>query len=536
MKHLKTVLKLLFSAAVMIALFGCGGSGSNGKGSSVKLVDFTGMTKLDVETWINENSVDREKVFYTYESSETVPQDKIISQSVLPGEELGDNSLTIVISTGVDPDTEITFVNFSEMSLEEIQQWFINEHFEHVSVQYVYDTNYPIGSFVATIPAEKARRTDTVIVQISGDPGQAGLSVKMPSMAGWTKQQAEEWANTNQVSISYSTQHSTTVAENIVISTDPKSGDEVMKGSVIQVTYSLGATVTAISLAGKSRNEIDAWGNENGIQISWLQCWNRTASGTVYGNEPNSGTMRMGDVMKVYVSVGPIPVKDYTGLSYQNNFLGWLNSINSQYYSTANLKVSVSEKETTDKESGTILSQTPNSGYINPNSTIQLVIAKKVSPAPTPTPDPRINIPSMTGYSEFDFKHALHAYGVVEGTRTEMYSSSIAKDYIISNDTGLFMPQAPVNYVVSLGQFVLNPYDWEGKNYNELEVFVASANRLGAGVKLDQTYVDDGDWRNDNHISQIWGPSEDNTYTVRCSKYRGLIVDSDGDGQPDGTE
>ena len=117
-----------------------------------------------------------------------------------------------------------------------------------------------------------------------------------------------------------------------------------------------------------------------------------------------------------------------------------------------------------------------------------------------------------------------------------MYSSSIAKDYIISNDTGLFMPQAPVNYVVSLGQFVLNPYDWEGKNYNELEVFVASANRLGAGVKLDQTYVDDGDWRNDNHISQIWGPSEDNTYTVRCSKYRGLIVDSDGDGQPDGAE
>ena len=59
---------------------------------------------------------------------------------------------------------------------------------------------------------------------------------------------------------------------------------------------------------------------------------------------------------------------------------------------------------------------------------------------------------------------------------------------------------------------------------------------LFCGFVFVKTFIDDGDWRNDNHISQIWGPSEDNTYTVRCSKYRGLIVDSDGDGQPDGTE
>ncbi|MBP3304735.1 MAG: hypothetical protein J6L24_02095, partial [Oscillospiraceae bacterium] len=56
-------------------------------------------------------------------------------------------------------------------------------------------------------------------------------------------------------------------------------------------------------------------------------------------NEPNSGTMKIGDIMRCYISVGPIPVKDYTGLQYQGNFMGWLNSINSQYNATANLKV-----------------------------------------------------------------------------------------------------------------------------------------------------------------------------------------------------
>ena len=532
MRQVRRYLNILLSAVMVLVLGACGAK----KEDSVKLVDFTGMTKLDVETWINENNIDRERVFYAYDYSETVPEDKIIGQSIPAGQPLGEESLTITLSRGVDANAEITFINFEGMTLEEIQQWFLNEQFEHVSVQYVYDTNVPIGTFLGTEPEGKAHRTDPVIVKIVGDSEQAGLSIAVPNMTGWTRSQAEEWANTNQITINYASQHSATVAENVVISTAPGAGEQIMKGSTMSLIYSLGASVTAINLAGKSRSDIEAWGQQNGIQLSWLQCWNRTASGTVYGNEPNSGTMKMGDVMKIYVSVGPIPVKDYTGTSYQNNFLGWLNSINSQYYSTANLKVSVSEKNVTDKESGTILSQTPSNGYINPNSTILLVIAKKTEPeptptptappAPTPTPDPRINIPVMTGYSEFDFKHALHAYGVWEGTRTEQYSSVIAKDYIISNDSGLYMPESSVDYVVSLGQFVLNPYDWIGRSYSELETYVASANRLGANVRLEQYSETTGDHTLSGKVSSISGPQDDGSYGVTVYSYNGLLGDS----------
>ena len=531
MRIINRIMNILLSAVMVLALGACSG-GSSKKQDSIKLVDFTGMTKLDVETWINENDIDRERVFYAYDYSETVPEDKIIRQSIPAGQAMGDEDLTITLSRGVDVNAEITFINFEGMSLEQIQQWFLNEQFEHVSVQYVYDTNVPVGTFLGTEPADKAHRTDPVIVKISGDSEQAGLSVKVPDMTGWTKTQAEEWANINQITINYGAKHSSTVAENVVISTAPGAGEQVMKGAAMSVVYSLGASVTAINLAGKSRKDIEDWGEQNGIQLSWLQCWNRSASGTIYGNEPNSGTMKMGDVMKIYVSVGPIPVKDYTGLSYQNNFLGWLNSINSQYYSTANLKVSVSEKNVTDKESGTIISQTPSSGYINPNSTIMLVIAKKVAPEPTPTPTPtaaptatpdvRINIPVMTGYSEFDFTHALHAYGVWEGTRTEQYSNVIAKDYIISNDTGLFMPESNVNYVVSLGPFVLNPYDWTGRSYSELETYVASANRLGANVQLSPYQESTGDYQLSGKVKSIEGPQDDGSYAVAVYAYNGL--------------
>ena len=140
----------------------------------------------------------------------------------------------------------------------------------------------------------------------------------------------------------------------------------------------------------------------------------------------------MGDIMRVYISVGPIPVRDFTNQLYKANFLGWLNSINEQYNSSGNLKVNIQYKDTTEYKSDVIISQSPNAGYINPGETITLVVANAIKPTPTPTPTPTpaptatptpvptptpipiINIPSMVGYAEFDFLHALHVYGVVE--------------------------------------------------------------------------------------------------------------------------
>ena len=125
----------------------------------------------------------------------------------------------------------------------------------------------------------------------------------------------------------------------------------------------------------------------------------------------------------------------------------------------------------------------------------------------------------MTGYSEFDFKHALHAYGVIEGIRTEQYSNVIAKEYIISNDTGEFDENAEVNYTVSLGQFTIDGHEWEDKPYSELEAMIESANRLGAYVTLSPSYIDTGDESKDNLIVSLEGPMDDGTIHVRVMHY-----------------
>ena len=46
-----------------------------------------------------------------------------------------------------------------------------------------------------------------------------------------------KWANTNQITINYASQHSATVAENVVISTAPGAGEQIMKGSTMSLIY-----------------------------------------------------------------------------------------------------------------------------------------------------------------------------------------------------------------------------------------------------------------------------------------------------------
>jgi len=533
MKKSKSFLQLLLVLVMTVTLVACGKKEDSGsaqkKEDKVLLVNFEGMSKLEVEEWINQNSISRDRVFYAYEYSDTVQEGKIISQSIAPGLPLGDENLTVTLSNGPDPDGMVELVDFSQMTSEQIQKWFMYQGFTNVTVEYVTDTNVPAGQFVGLNTTEtKVRRSQPIVVKLAAEKtAPQTVSVKMENMNGWTKQQVEYWANMNQISVDYGYTRSASIPAGNVVTFSPGTGETVAGGSKIKVVLSIGNEITAIDLTGMNRTQIEKWGSDNGVQISWLQCWNKTAAGTIFWNQPNSGIMRIGDIMRVYISVGPIPVKDYTGLSYQNNFLGWFNSINSQYNQSAGLKVRITEKEVTDRESGVILSQSPNSGYINPSETITMVIAKKVAPTPkptakptpAPTADPRVRIPSMIGMSEYDFKRSLHAYGVWEGRRTETYSRYVEEGYITWNETGVFYPEETVDYEVSLGAFTLDPDDWIGLPYDRLENYINSVNRFGADVELHPSMIDVGDPSDSNKVLQIMGPEENGDIHVRIGLY-----------------
>ncbi|MBR2824998.1 MAG: PASTA domain-containing protein [Solobacterium sp.] len=512
----------MFMATLAGACAPSGQPNSSATGDKTVMIDLTGMGKAEVEEWINSKQLNREKVIYTYKYDEVVPEGKVISQTIPAGEQINGRDIGITISDGMDPDAVIQFIDFSNMKPEEIQQWFVNENFTNVTLQYVYEPGQPYGTYAGTnVPDGKAHRSAHIIIKVYADPETAGVGVHMPNMNTWTRVQVEEWCNKNGVNADYLYQKSASVAPNSVISTTPEPNTEVLKGDHIRVILSDGADIQAIDLSGKSKADVDAWGEANGIKISYIQCWHATPSGTLYWNKPNSGTMRVGDTMQVYMSVGPIPMLNFINKLYTANFVGWINSINDQYNQSACLKVAIKTVDS-EAQSDLILEQFPTDGYINPGQTIYLTVANHVNPKPTPTPTPvpKIDIPSMTGFSEFDFKHALHAYGVWEGNRTEQYSRVIAKDYIISNDTGSYEEGAYINYVVSLGTLVIDTKSWEGKYYDEFDNYIESVNRMGAGVYVDQTWEETLDINLDNTIKKVEGPREDGMVHVIINAFR----------------
>ena len=527
MRFLKKLITAVLPMFLMLSLAGC-----QAAKKEVTMANFEGMAKLSVEKWLEENEIPADQVSYSYAFHETIAKDAVISQTPGAGEVIGDNDISFVFSTGPDPDAEIALIDFSGMSLEDIQKWFINEHFSRVSIEYVYDPSIPEGKFVGTnVKDGKARRSDQIVVQISANAEEAGVAVVVPDMTGWTRGKVEEWANTNKLTVTYSEVRSSTVAANYVISTEPAATKEVFRKDGLKVTLSKGPQVTAIDLTNKTSEEIEAWGKDNEIQISWIQCYNGAAKDTIYRNEPNTGTMNPGNIMKVYISAGSVPIDSFIGKNYQTAFTPWLTQINQNYNGSANLKVTVTEKEVTDKENGTILEQAPSGGTLNPGSTLAVVVAKHVDPQPEPAPEPEtIDIPRMTGMSEFDFRHSLNAYGMTEGERTEQYSSIIAKDYIVWNDSGTFKPNSEIDYIVSLGTFELDRTSWEDKPLEELQKYIDSANRLGAAVILDPSYIDTGDESKDGLIIMVEGPLDDGTIHARVYRY---LENSDEDPDAD---
>lgn len=516
---------IILPLTFMLSLMACGEKPAPEpeKPAMPVMIDMIGLSKIEAEEWVTEQGINHDHVTYQYKYDEVIHEGKIMEQTVPAGTEISEDTMIgFIVSDGRDPNLEIEFPDFSTMSMEEIQKWFMDEDFEHVSLEYVYQRDVPYGQFVdINVKDGKARRRDHIVVTVTADPHTAGVEVIVPDMSTWTRAQVEEWCNMNTITPKYTYAKSASVPQNSVIRMEPGAQSALVKGDSISVVLSDGADITAVSFYGKSKQEIDKWGNDNGIKISYIQCWNAEPSGKIIWNKPDSGTIRMGETMQVYVSVGPIPVADYTGKLYNGNFMGWFNSINEQYNATANLKVQVTTEETTDQNE-LILEQNPKDGYINPNGTIYLKIVKHVDPKPV---DNRVEIPYMGGYSEYDFIRSLHAYGVWEGERTERYSDVIAADYIINNDTGKYEPESSVNYTVSLGRFTLDLDYWIGRDIDDLERHVGAANRKGANVYLSLFFMDDHDLENDDEIFYIEGPMDDGMIHVGVIRF--ILGDDD---------
>ncbi|MCI5774592.1 MAG: PASTA domain-containing protein [Erysipelotrichaceae bacterium] len=449
-----------------------------------KVIDFREKPLAEVETWLKDNEVPKEWYQISYEYDEEVPKDHIVSQNLKVEEYITkETPLKLKVSNGADPEKEIELIDFKGMKEEDIKKWFDDNKFTDVNFEYVLDEKIEKGQFVKiNIDGNKAKRNAVILVSISAGKDALGIEITMPDFKDYTKANIQAWAKENMMSVTFKEESSTTVAKDKVISQSPKAGEKTKTGEKVTVTISTGTGITVKNQVGRSQADAIAWAKENGLKYSIKEHYSNKAKGTVISQSPSQGSLKEGSIVTFDVSVGYVPINNYTGKDKQE-FVTYINGINSLYNGSAKINISFNEKDA-DKIAGTILDISINGKSLNgtemvpPGTNIVVTVSKGKN----------IDVANYSGKSENDFKNYLNNNGLVAGSRQEQYHDSIGSGNIISNDTGNKPQGSSINYIVSIGAYGGPNADLyqAGKAFSNLQNEINAANSKGAGWTLNK--------------------------------------------------
>jgi serine/threonine-protein kinase len=162
-----------------------------------------------------------------------------------------------------------------------------------------------------------------ILVLVGGSAGGAywyfehgpGSLITVPQVAGETRKAAENALTGVGLEVRFSAEHSDTVAEGVVISSEPGAGARLKEGSIIQLVVSSGVRMVEIPAEGVVGVEADA--AEQALAAAGLDgeftrtaVWDTTVpEGVVISIKPEGGTEAPHDqAIELVVSRGPEPV------------------------------------------------------------------------------------------------------------------------------------------------------------------------------------------------------------------------------------
>ena len=213
--------------------------------SSVKVVNFVGQKKSDVEKWRKDKDIDASQVIYKYEYSEEKEKNVVLKQSLKAGESLNkDNDLKITLSNGADPSVTFELPDFTGKKEDEIKQWFKDKKFSNVVFKYEKNTEIGENTFISMDPAASTtvKRSDTVTVTICAPL--EGAEVSMIDMSSMSKDEINAWAEENKITIIYDEAYSDSIASGKVITTSIDANTIIHQGDTVTVTLSKGKQKT----------------------------------------------------------------------------------------------------------------------------------------------------------------------------------------------------------------------------------------------------------------------------------------------------
>ena len=183
----------------------------------------------------------------------------------------------------------------------------------------------------------------------------------MPDFSDWAKANIKAWADTNNITVTFKTESSESIASGKVIFQSVKAGETIQTGDKISITLSSGKGIVLKDFSGKKKEDVEAWAKENNAKVEYISYYaDSTEKDKIISTTPKSGNITASTTVKVYLSLGSVKTIDFIGKK-ENDVKKWLDEqINKNIYDKNNyIQLKVLTDNTSDKEAGTIIKTSP---------------------------------------------------------------------------------------------------------------------------------------------------------------------------------
>lgn len=182
----------------------------------------------------------------------------------------------------------------------------------------VFDDAVEVGHVVRTTPegGERVKKDGSVVLAVSKGP----QLFDVPQVVGQPQDDARTALTAAELSPTFSTAYSDTVVTGRVISTDPKAGERLRRGSAVLVVVSQGPQpVTVPNLVEKTQEEAEKALTTLKLKATvTTEISEKVEKGKVISQNPASGTLLPGQSVALVVSSGPplVTVPNVFRMSY----------------------------------------------------------------------------------------------------------------------------------------------------------------------------------------------------------------------------
>lgn len=353
----------------------------------VEVEDFTDKPVSEVRAWAATNDVQME---LTEEYSSDIELNRIISQSIDEGKKIRKGkTITLVSSLGLDPEETIPLPDFSEMTQSDAEVWIAEHRAENLNLVSEYSDNVEAGAFIklvirdSDIDEVEYRRKDSATVYYSRGEEVFEKNISVPDFSESTKEEVQQWADTNEIALTFEEKDSNSVEVGKVISQSVEAEEKIAKKDEMKIVLSLGKAVVVPNFGELTMEEAVSY---PGLAVTVNQKFHSKLSyGKLIAQSIEADTKLIGDddpSITVTYSVGQPFLADYRGM-----LEGDLPRLFYDDYQAKGANINYIVKYVdADEVKGTVVGMSKFNEFVSTEYTVEIRISNNTSAPTTPTP------------------------------------------------------------------------------------------------------------------------------------------------------